>query len=204
MADQLYLSLWYPNFRLEGLPGALVSVLRQLAAAGGASGVTAASVYPISWQEAPAFQRLYRGTDVGAAPPEEAVAQATEMLHDDFAYEFEVQWDLWAPESDAGLDTLWREQPRPVRVLGYGPEFDQGAYEQNGHIRIDLGPDTPFVQEEVALDREAAGRVQANIAKLIAVTHAIQANTPVSSRLLWSESGESLASKLIARLQRLN
>lgn len=204
MADQLYLSLWYPNFRLEGLPGALAAVLRQLASAGGASGVTAASSYAISWQEAPVFQHVYRATETGAAPPEEAVAQAMEMLHDDFAYEFEVQWELWTPESGGGLDTLWREQASAVRVLGYGPDFDEGAYEQNGHIRIDLGPDTPFVQDEVALDREAAEHVQANIQKLIAVTHAIQHHTPVSSRLLWSESGESLAAKLIARLQRLN
>jgi hypothetical protein len=42
------------------------------------------------------------------------------------------------------------------------------------------------------------------VQRLIDVTHAIQNNLAVSSRLLWSESGESLAEKLIARLQRLN
>ena len=31
MADQLYLSLWFPNFRFDTLPAALVSVLRQFA-----------------------------------------------------------------------------------------------------------------------------------------------------------------------------
>jgi hypothetical protein len=115
-----------------------------------------------------------------------------------------VKWNLWVPETGGGLDTVWRQEPRPLRVTGFGPEFDEGSYEQNGHIRIDLGPDAAFLQEDVTLEPEAAVHVQQNVQKLIDVTQAIQNNLPVSSRLLWSESGESLAEKLIARLQRLN
>jgi hypothetical protein len=209
VADQLYLSLWFPNFRLVALAPAIVGVLRQLASAGGASPVTAAAVYPISWNEAPVYQRVYDATgdvevDVEAAQPERAVAEAMEMLHEDYAYEFEVKWDLWVPETGGGLDTLWRQEPRPLRVIGFGPEFDEGSYEQNGHIRIDFGTDAPFLQEDVTLEPEAATHVQQNVQKLIDVTQAIQNNLAVSSRLLWSESGESLAEKLIARLQRLN
>ena len=204
MADQLYLSLWFPNFRLVALAPAVVGVLRQLASAGGASTVTAAAVYPISWNEAPLYQRVYLEDETEAAQPEAAVAEAMEMLHEDYAYEFEVKWDLWVPETGGGLDTIWRQEPRPLRVTGFGPDFDEGSYEQNGHIRIDLGTDAPFLQEDVTLEPEAAVHVQQNVQKLIDVTHAIQNNLAVSSRLLWSESGESLAEKLIARLQRLN
>ena len=209
MADQLYLSLWFPNFRLVALAPAIVGVLRQLASAGSASTVTAAAVYPISWNEAPVYQRVYDSTgdveaDIEAAQPERAVAEAMEMLHEDYAYEFEVKWDLWVPETGGGLDTLWRQEPRALRVTGFGPEFDEGSYEQNGHIRIDFGTDAPFLQEDVTLEPEAATHVQQNVQKLIDVTQAIQNNLAVSSRLLWSESGESLAEKLIARLQRLN
>lgn len=204
MADQLYLSLWFPNFRLAALGPAVVGVLRQLSAAGAASMVTGASVYPISWNEAPVYQRVYEEDESGAAQPEAAVAEAMEILHEDCAYEFEVKWDLWVPEAGGGLDTKWRQEPRIVRVTGFGPEFDEGSYEQNGQIRIDFGSDAPFLQEEVALEPETAARVQQNVQKLVDVTQAIQKNLPVSSRLLWSESGESLAEKLIARLQRLN
>jgi hypothetical protein len=35
MADQLYLSLWFPNFRFDALPASLVSVMRQFALIGG-------------------------------------------------------------------------------------------------------------------------------------------------------------------------
>jgi hypothetical protein len=208
VADQLYLSLWFPNFRLVALAPAVVGVLRQLASAGGASAVTAAAVYPISWNETPVYQRVYDEDESEAAQPEAAAAEAMEMLHDDYAYEFEVKWELWVPETGGGpdwnLDTLWRQEPRPLRVTGFGPDFDEGSYEQNGHIRIDLGTDAPFLQEDVTLEAEAAAHVQQNVQKLIDVTHAIQNNLAVSSRLLWSESGESLAEKLIARLQRLN
>jgi hypothetical protein len=208
VADQLYLSLWFPNFRLAALPPAVVAVLRQLASAGGASAVTAAAVYPISWNEAPVYQRVYGEDEDEAAQPERAVAEAMELLHDDYAYEFELKWDLWVPETGGGpdwnLDTIWREEPRSLRVIGFGPDFDEGSYEQNGHIRIDFGTDAPFLQEDVALEPEAAAHVQQNVQKLIDVTHAVQNNLSVLSRLLWSESGESLAEKLIARLQRLN
>jgi hypothetical protein len=209
VADQLYLSLWFPNFRLASLAPSIVGVLRQLASAGGASAVTSATVYPISWNEPPVYQRVYDARngddDEGeAAQPEAAVAEAMEILHEDCAYEFEAKWDLWVPETGGGLDTMWRQEPRTLRVTGFGPDFDEGSYEQNGHIRIDFGTDAAFLQEDVTLEPEAATHVQQNVQKLIDVTNAIQNNLAVSSRLLWSESGESLAEKLIARLQRLN
>jgi hypothetical protein len=204
VADQLYLSLWFPNFRLAALPPAVVAVLRQLASAGGASAVTAAAVYPISWNEAPVYQRVYGEDEGDAAQPERAVAEAMELLHDDYAYEFELKWDLWVPETLGGLDTIWRQEPRALRVIGFGPDFDEASYEQNGHIRVDFGTDAPFLQEDVALEPEAAAHVQQNVQKLIDVTHELQKNLSVLSRLLWSESGESLAEKLIARLQGLN
>ena len=204
MADQLYLSLWFPNFRLTGLAPALVSVIRQFAATGSSSRVAAAAVYPISWNEAPVYQRIYGEDEMEDAIPELAVAAATELLHDDFAYEFELIWELWSPETAGGLDPIWRKEPRRVRVVGFGPEFDEGSYEQNGHIRIDFGTDTAFLHEDLDLDAVAAARVKENVQLLVDFTNAVQEHCGISSRLLWSESGESLAQKLVERLQRVN
>ena len=221
MADQLYLSLWYPNFRLQSLPAALVGVLRQfvtVAREGGAhpelTRVAAASAYPIDWTESPIYQRIYvnheraeDSADTEASEPENAVAEATEQLHDDTAYEFEMRWRLWTPEPNpAGLDTTWRLEPTRVRIVGFGPDFDLGSYEQNGHIRIDFGLDTPwtFEGDDEPLDTEGAKRVQQNVEKLLAFTLSIEKNCGISSRLLWTESGEPLAEKLIAQLQRLH
>ena len=219
MADQLYLSLWFPNFRLQALPDALVCVLRQFIAVsreGGAqpefARVAAASAYPIDWAESPIYQRIYvndeRSEDSETSLPENAVAEATEQLHDDTAYEFETRWRLWVPEpSSAGLDTAWRLEPVRVRIVGFGPNFDLGSYEQNGHIRVDFGLDTPWTfegSEEESLDEDTTKRVQQNVEKLLAFTLSVEKHCGISSRLLWTESGEPLAEKLIARLQRLN
>ena len=207
MADQLYLSLWYPNFRLVALPAALEKVMEQFAVVAGLSRVKGVTVYPISWTEPAVYQRVYdeeHEPDTELSQPRPAIAAAMEILHDDFAYEFELIWELWVPETGGGLNPMWKKEPRVVRVVGYGPEFDEGAYEQNGHIRVDFGPDTPFLQEEVDLDEEAAAHVKQNVQMLVDFTNAVQHNGGISSRLLWSESGESLAQKLIARLQSVN
>jgi hypothetical protein len=204
MADQLYLSLWYPNFKLIGLPSALNKVMTQFAAVGGSSTVKASTVYPISWNESPVYQQVYRDEDAEAAAPIHAIAAAMEMLHEDYAYEFELTWNLWAPEVGGGLDPTWRQEPRVVRIVGFGPDFDEGAYEQNGQVRVDFGADTPFLHEDVELDSEATLRVKQNIQLLVEFTNAVQQHCGISTRLLWSESGESLAEKLIARLQQVN
>ncbi len=200
MADPLYFSLWFPNFRFPQLPQKLAQVMQQLPA----SQVHAATVFPLNWQEAPTFQRIYGNEETGAVTPEEAVAEATELLHEDYAYEFELHWKLWLPEWDGLLDPLWREQTQPIRIVGLGPEFDEGSYQQNGHIRIDLGLDTPFLCEEIPLDEEGQRRLQQNVKQLVAFTKAVETNCGTETRLLWTESEDNVANKLIARLQRLN
>jgi hypothetical protein len=205
MADQLYLSLWYPNFRLDALPAALERVMEQFAAAGGSSRVAAATVYPISWNEAPVWQRVFRSeSDDEAATPKAAIAAAMETVHIDYAWEFELVWELWVPEQTGGLDTMWRHEPRVVRVVAFGPEFDERVWETNGHIRVDLGLDTPFLYEDVELDQDAIQRVKQNVQMLVEFTNGVQKHGGISTRLLWSESGESLAKKLIERLQQVN
>jgi hypothetical protein len=91
-----------------------------------------------------------------------------------------------------------------VRIIGFGPDFDEGSYEQNGHIRVDFGLDTPWVMEDGVVDLAAAKHIQQNVEKLLAFTLSVEKHCGISSRLLWTESGEPLAEKLIARLQRLN
>jgi hypothetical protein len=231
MADQLYLSLWFPNFRFETLPATLVSVMRQFGLISGDKRVAAASVYPISFTEAPTYQRIYVNDDRAEENPdttgsiiEYAVAEATEQLHDDMAYEFEMRWKLWSPEGidtqppapgidiypqfeSVALDPLWKLQPATVKILGFGPQFDDASFEQNGHIRVDFGLDTPWLAETLEdeqLDEAATKHIQQNVEMLLAFTLSVEKNCSISSRLLWTESGEPLAQKLIDRLQRVN
>jgi len=211
MADALYLSLWYPNLRLEALPDKLMAVLGGFATHGGEAKVYSATVWPVDWSESPVFERVY-GRMVGqplqaqgpgsgpGADPRQAVEQALELLHDDYAYEFQIGWNLWELEAAAGLDPRWVRGPRLVRVTGYGPLFDEGAYEQDGHIRIDFGTDAPFLEEDADLDQVGAKHVEENVRQLVELTAAVEKASGATARLLWSELGESLAQRLAARL----
>ena len=220
MADQLYLSLWFPSFRFEALPAATIAVLRQFARISGLPRVAASAAYPISFTEPPVYQRIYvldqrseEGTDTSASIIENAVAEATELLHEDTAYEFEMKWQLWTHEAaGAGLDALWRRAPQTVKFLAYGPDFDDATFEQNGQIRVDFGLDTAWIFDDEddelyageEAKAEAAKNIRENIEMLLAFTLSVEKHCGISSRLLWTESGEPLAEKLIARLQRLN
>jgi hypothetical protein len=216
MADTLYLSLWYPNLRLAAMADKLTAVLSVFATHGGEARVYSATVWPVSWSESPVFQQVY-GRRVGApavgdkagepgtkgelgAEPRAAVEETLALLHDDYAYEFQIGWSLWELETPSSLDSRWMREPRLVRVTGYGPLFDDGAYEAEGHIRVDFGPDGPFLEEGVELDSLAARHIEENVRQLIELTAAIEKASGATARLLWSELGESLAQRLAARL----
>ncbi len=120
------------------------------------------------------------------------------------AYEFEMRWNLWAPEIDTGypnptvdsdsdidpeyesaaLDPLWKLQPATVRILGFGPKFDDASFDQNGHIRIDFGLDTPWLAETLEdeqLDEAATKHIQQNVEMLLAFTLSVEKNCGISS-----------------------
>jgi hypothetical protein len=85
-------------------------------------------------------------------------------------------------------------------VTGFGPLFDEGTYEQDGHIRVDFGSDAPFLEEDADLDAVGAKHVEENVRQLVELTNAIEKDSGATARLLWSELGESLAQRLAARL----
>jgi hypothetical protein len=132
------------------------------------------------------------------------------------AYEFEMKWNLWSPtieDTDEGLEAVWKEQPSTVRIMGFGPQFDDASFDQNGHIRVDFGLDTPWILDDEALEAAesssansdaAATYIQKNVEMLLAFTLLVERHCGISSRLLWTESGEPLVQKLIERLQRVN
>ena len=177
------------------MPRAL-SVMRQFPFSTQQPGITYLSLHPVSWNEATVLEQRFRP----GVKPEEAVLISFDLLHDDYAYVFEASWDLWVLPDGAAE---WVQKPSQVSFIVHGTEFDEGSYEQEGHIEVELGLDTPFLQEGVALTSEAEDRVRANVQKLVSFTSAVEQNSGTNARLLWSESEENLAQKLIARLQRV-
>jgi hypothetical protein len=196
MGDSLYLSLWFPSFDEPEILTRTVSVLRQIPFSPARDGITYAAIQPVSWSEPTILERRFQP---GVAP-EEAVAEIAELLHDDYAYVFEAYWDLWTPPEGA---EKWVLEPSLVRLTAHGTEFEEGAAEQAGHIQIDFGLDSSFLHEEVEFTSEAERNVRANVQKLVEFTARAEKNAGATGRLLWSESEENLAQKLINRLQRV-
>src|SRR4051812_26035681 len=199
MADRLYLSLWFPSFEEADMMPRTLAVLRHFPFSTSRPGVGYIGIHGISWNEPVVFEQTfdYRAT------PEHAIAIATEQVHSDHAYEFEAMWDLWTPEIGGGLDTTWRLTPQPVAFLVHGTDFQDGIFREDGHIEIDFGLDTPFLHEELELDQLSEERVKSNVQKPVAFTSAVEKNSGISGRVLWSDSEENLVQKLIARLQKV-
>lgn len=192
MADPLYLSVWFPSFdEAEMMPHTL-SVLAQFPLSAARPGVAAVIVQPVSWSEPSILERRFSS----GVQPAEAAAVAADLLHSDYAYLFEAYWDLWSPNEGG----QWVLQPSQVKFLAHGLEFDEGAYQENGHVQVDFGLDTPFLFEDRLLG-DAEQRVRANVHRLVSFTMAVEKNAGIRGRVLWSESQENLAQKLIARLQ---
>jgi len=196
MGDSLYLSLWFPSFDESEILPRTVSVLRQISFSPARDGVTYAAIQPVSWSQPTILERRFHP---GVAP-EEAAEVVAELLHDDYAYVFEAYWDLWTPPEGA---EKWVLEPSLVRLIAHGMEFEERAAEDAGHIQIDFGLDTSFLHEEIEFTSEAERNVRSNVHKLVEFTAKVEKNSGATGRLLWSESEENLAQKLIARLQRV-
>jgi hypothetical protein len=202
MPDSLYLSLWFPDVEGPAMLPHILSVLQQFPFSDSIPGITYLSVQPVSWNEASILERRF----VPGVAPEEALVVAADLVHDDYAYIFDAHWDLWTPTGGGSITSAneeWSLAPSRVKFIARGEEFDDGAFQQSGHIEVDFGLDSPFLQENLALTEDTQARVRDNVAKLVEFGVKAEKNTRANSRLLWSESQENLAQKLVARLQRV-
>lgn len=195
MPDPLYLSLWFSDFSGPAMLPHILAVLQQFPFSEERPGITYVAVQPVSWNEASVLERRFSP----GIPPEEAVVIAADLVHDDYAYTFDAYWDLWTPDEKG----QWQLVPSRVKFIVQAEEFDDGIQQETGHIEIDFGLDSLFVQENVELTDETQAKIRENVLRLIEFSKKVEMNTRATSRRLWSESDESLPQKLIARLQRV-
>jgi hypothetical protein len=199
MADRLYLSIWFPSFHEPEMLPRLLSVLKQFPFSADRSGIGYLGIRSIAWDEPVIFQETFDYR----ADPERALLLAGEFLHEDKAYELDVLWDLWVPTQEGDLDETWTLKPQTVKFIAFGTEFEEGTFQENGHIQVDFGLDAPFLFEEADYTSVLEQRIKTNVQKLVAFTSAVEKNCGISGRVLWSESEDNLAQKLIERLQRV-
>jgi hypothetical protein len=195
MSDPLYLSLWFSDFSGPAMLPHILAVLQQFPFSERRPGVTYVAVQPVSWNEASVLERRF---SPGAAP-QEAVVVAADLVHDDYAYVFDAYWDMWTLDTSGN----WNLGPSQVKIIAQGEEFEEGVQQETGHIEIDFGLDSLFIQEGAKLTSETEARIRENVLRLIEFSKKVEMHTRATSRRLWSESDESLPQKLVARLQRV-
>lgn len=196
MPDSLYLSVWFPTFTVDEMMPRMLSVMKLFPFSAARPGVSYVAVHPVSWGEATVLERKF----VPGIEPEEAINIASDLLHEDYAYSFEAYWDLWTA-GEQGED--WQLQPQLVNFIVHGTDFEEGTFREEGHIQIDFGLDAPFLYEDRRLTPFSEQRVLANVHRLVEFTKAVEVSAGITGRVLWSESEENLAQKLISRLQKV-
>jgi hypothetical protein len=196
MADPLYFSVWFPNFDEADMLPRVISVMKQFPFSQQRPGITYLSVHPVSWNEATVLERRF----TPGITPEEAATVASELLHEDYAYIFEAYWDLWILDPN---QRQWSMQPTAVQFILQGVEFGEQTAVETGHVQVDMGLDAPFLLETESLTLEGEDRIRINVQRLVEFTIKVEKNTGATGRLLWSDSEDNLAQKLISRLQRI-
>ena len=197
MADSLFLSLWFSDFENDQMLPHALRVMQQFAFSKSIPGITGVALHPITWEQPTILEQRFRP----GISPEEAIVPMADLLHEDYAYVFDANWDLWTPLTPDGD---WSLRPERVQFIVRGEEFEEGEAEAEGQVQIDFGLDTPFLHEELDLTEELESRVRVNVQVLVDFINKVEKNAGAMTRLLWSESDETLAQKLISRLQKVH
>jgi hypothetical protein len=220
MPDFIYLSLTVRGYNESNMLQLWQRVMELFPASESFPGIKSVAIYPFNWSETPVFERSF-GEPAG---PDDAVSLASEFLHDDYAYEVEMVWDLWVPaplvvenrladspaDSEEPADTQrneatgWIQVPSSVSISCLGSGFERDGSEDRTSILVKFGLDTPFLpaEEDVLSEseqdpEEADLRTRQNLQLLIQFVHDVDEALPLENRLLWCESGENLAEKIL-------
>ena len=201
MADLVYLDLWIDNFSESNMLQHWASVLAEFPVSATSPGVRSLAIYPFRRSETPVLQQSFQeGADV-----EHVAGLAAEWLHADCAYEAEMNWDLWLQTSPEAPGKR-RQVPSPVSLVCFGREFEDESEEGRCDLQINFGLDFAFVPDPDELEHLQDSsvmeivrqRTQENIQQLLGFVRRLKEKLPVAKKLLWSESGENLAEKILA------
>jgi len=171
VTDRLFISLWLKQWDEDLVLESFHKLLELFPYSDRKPGVRMITVQPVDWSEPATLERHFDG----GATATQVIEAVEEFHHSDCAYQAEAWWD-------AGLELV------QVKMIAYGPDFE-GSDDEEGHIEIDLGPDTPY-----RASRE-------NLTKLVFLMHELPKRLPLRKRLLWSESGEDVSELLSKTVQ---
>jgi hypothetical protein len=223
MANRAHLRVWTNEFSESTLIPQFARFLATAPLSASESTFTGLTVQPVNATETPAAEWDLRRQEYAAA---EVAALAAQHLHADTAYIATAQWDVWTFEVES---LKWQHKPEPLLLACYGPEYDDGAAAESGHLSADLGfehfftghagllapgaASNPFDNSDHPVEhtfrqwmsvaanlKEYHAKTRENIKQLFDWVEAIERALPVQRSELWSEGEENFEARMDAIL----
>ena len=216
MANQSYLSVWRRNSSEERMLEDFARFLETVPFSATKPGFAYLIVRAVDARESPILEQ-----DLLAVPLDASaiIELARDYLHRDSAYEVHCYWDLWAFDAEG----QWKLEPQPLEIFCHGEDYDDGFWEESGHIQADLGFEHFFTghagllgmrpgERAPAQSREEARFLEAmawpenlrryhektreNIRMLLDWVRKIEKAVPVERVRLWSEGEENFEARV--------
>jgi len=216
MANQAYLSVWRKRFDEDRTLADFGKFLATVPFSVTRPGFSYLTVRAVDARESPLLEQ-----DLRAVPLDSSgiVEIAGDYLHSDAAYEVHASWDLWVFDADAGSKLA----PQPLEIFCHGEDYDEGFWQESGHIQVNLGFEHLFTghagllgarrgERSPAQSREEARFIEAmawpenlqryqektrdNIRKLLDWVRKIEKAVPVERVRLWSEGEDNFEARV--------
>ena len=223
MANRAYLRVWTRDFSETTLIPQFARFLATTPLSAPESAFTGLVVQPVDTTETPLAEWDLKGEGYGAA---EVAALAAQHANSDSAYFAEAKWDLWSFDAET---LKWMNKPEPLLLTCYGPEYDGGIADSEGHFNANLGfehfftghagllapgaASNPFESSDHPIEhtfrqwmsapgnlKEYHAKTRENIQQLFNWVESIERALPVERSQLWSEGEENFESRLDAIL----
>ena len=216
MANQAYLSVWCKDFAEERMLEDFAKFLGTVPFSAAKPGFAYLIVRAVDARESPILEQDLRAVPLDAGG---IIELTRDYLHRDSAYEVHCSWDLWAFNAEG----RWQLEPQPLELFCHGKEYDEGFWQESGHIQVDLGFEHLFTghagllgmrrgERAAAQSQEEARFLEAmawpenlqryhektreNIRKLLDWVRKIEKAVPVERVRLWSEGEENFEARV--------
>jgi hypothetical protein len=212
MANHAYASFWCKDFSEAAMLERLGRFLATVPFSTSQPGFSSVLIRAVGPAEAPMIEQDLRSVPLSAA---EVIELVQEHLHSDCVYETRAHWDLWTYEPATGR---WEIRTKPLDIYCYGEDYDDGVWQEVGHLQADIGfehlftghagllgargqrlPVAQHPAEQQFLEamtrpeslREYHEKTRENIRKLLHWMTQIEAAVPIERSGLWSEGEEN-------------
>jgi hypothetical protein len=217
MANQAYLGVWCKEFSEERMLEQFVAFLQTVPFSASQPGFTGLTIRAVDASETPVLEDDLRSAPLDASGISEIIR---DHVHSDSSYEVRAHWDLW--EFAAGA-AKWGNGPRGLEIFCHGLDYDNGFWEENGHIEVNLGFEHLFTGHAGLLGFRQAGeraaespeearfleamawpenlqayqeKTRENIRKLLDWVRRIEKAVAVERVRLWSEGEENFEARM--------